>query len=130
MNNKIYVGNLAYGVSEDALGALFGEHGTTASVKVITDPESGRSRGFAFVEMSTEEEAQKAIESLDGKEVEGRNLKVSLAKPKNDRGGGGGRGRGGFGGGRGGHGGGGRGGFGGDRGGRGGFGGDRGGNRY
>jgi len=80
---------------------MFAEAGTVTSANIIEDRETGRSRGFAFVEMSSAEEAQKAIASLDGKEIDGRNLKVNEAKPREDRGGsGGGRGNGGGGGGR------------------------------
>jgi len=80
---------------------MFAEAGTVQSANIIEDRETGRSRGFAFVEMSTDEEAKKAIASLDGKEIDGRNLKVNEAKPREDRGGsGGGRGNGGGGGGR------------------------------
>ena len=79
---------------------MFGEHGTVQSANLIEDRETGRSRGFGFVEMSTAEEANAAIATLDGKDVDGRNLKVNEAKPREDRGnGGGGGGRGGYGGG-------------------------------
>lgn len=105
---------------------MFGKVGTVLSSNIIEDRETGRSRGFAFVEMSSSEEAQNAIASLNGKEIDGRELTVNEAKPREDRGGsGGGGGRGGYGGG----GGGGRGGSGGGGGGRGGYGGGGGGNR-
>ncbi len=100
---KIYVGNLPFSVTEDTLHAEFGAHGQVDEVAVITDRETGRPRGFAFVTMSNEEEARKAIESLNGVEMEGRTITVNEARPKaGGGGGGGGRGRGGYGGGRGG----------------------------
>jgi len=116
MGKKLYVGNLAFGTTEQLLANKFAEFGNVESAKIITDRESGRSKGFGFVEMSTEEEAQEAINALHGKEFEGRTLTVNEAKPMEPRTGGprGGGDRGGFGGPRG----------GGDRGGnRGGFGG-------
>jgi RNA recognition motif-containing protein len=113
MGKKLYVGNLAYGVADGDLQRLFEAHGTVASAQVIMDRETGRSKGFGFVEMGTDEEAQAAISALNGQEVEGRALTVNEARPKPD-GGGGGRGgyggKGGGGGGRGGYGGGGGGG--------------------
>ncbi len=90
MSNKLYVGNLSFDTTEDSLQALFTTHGEVISAKVITDRDTGRPRGFGFVEMERSEDAKKAIESLDGKEFEGRNLKVNLAKPREDRSGGGG----------------------------------------
>jgi len=81
MGNKLYVGSLSYGTSEDALKEFFSQAGTVVSAVIIMDKMSGRSRGFGFVEMSTEEEAKKAIEMFDGKEFEGRNLIVNEAKP-------------------------------------------------
>ena len=113
---KLYVGNLAFQTSSDDLQQLFSQAGTVESASVVEDRETGRSRGFGFVEMATKEEGQKAIEQFNGMEVNGRNLNVNEARPRQDRGGGGGGGRGGFGGHRGG-GGGGRGGYGGNRGG-------------
>ncbi|MEA5576512.1 RNA-binding protein [Anabaena sp. UHCC 0451] len=98
---SVYVGNLSYEVTQDALSAVFAEYGTVKRVQIPTDRETGRVRGFAFVEMGTEEEETAAIEALDGAEWMGRDLKVNKAKPKEDRGGGGG-GRGGYGGGGGG----------------------------
>jgi RNA recognition motif-containing protein len=95
---KMYVGNLSYSANEDELRRVFEEHGTVVSAQVIMDRETGRSKGFAFVEMSTDQEAQAAIAALDGKEVGGRVIKVNEARPREDRGGGGG-GRGGYGGG-------------------------------
>jgi len=112
MSMKLYVGNLSFDTSEQDLKTLFGECGTVASTNIIEDRETGRSRGFAFVEMSSKDEGQKAIAQLHGKEISGRELKVNEAKPQENRGGGGG-GRGNFGGGGGGY----------DRGDRGGYGG-------
>ena len=123
MNKKIYVGNLPYSAGDADLADAFSAFGTVESARVVTDRDSGRSKGFAFVEMATPEDAAKAIESLNGNEFMGRKMMVSEARPQEPRTGGGG-GRGGFGGGRGG-GGGGRGGFGGGR-----DGGGRGGDRY
>jgi cold-inducible RNA-binding protein len=110
---KIYVGNLPWSVDDDKLGELFEAHGDVASANVITDRETGRSRGFGFVEMNDSAMASKAIEALNGTEIDGRALNVNEARPRPDRGGRGGGGGGGFGGGGGG--GGGRGGRGGDR---------------
>ncbi len=105
MAKKMYVGNLSYSTNEDELRRIFEEHGTVVSAQVIMDRETGRSKGFAFVEMSSDQEAQAAISALDGKEIGGRVLKVNEARPREDRGGGGGGGggrdRGGYGGGRG-----------------------------
>ena len=126
MSVKLYVGNLSFQTTQQDLEELFGQVGQVESVSIVTDRDTGQPRGFAFVEMSGNAEAQAAIQSLDGREVDGRALKVNEARPKEDRGGGGGR-RGGFGGG-GRSGGGGR-GAGGGRGGFGGGGGGRG-NRY
>ena len=95
---SIYVGNLSYDVTENDLTGVFAEYGTVKRVQLPTDRETGRKRGFAFVEMGTEAEETAAIEALDGAEWMGRGLKVNKAKPKEDRGGGGG-GRGGYGGG-------------------------------
>lgn len=118
MSAKIYVGNLSFNSTEQDLEDMFGEFGTVESVKVIEDRETGRSRGFAFVEMSSDEEAQSAIAGLNGREIDGRSLTINEAKPQEERGGGGRGGRGGYGGG------GGRGGSGGgNRGGGGGYGG-------
>ena len=103
MSTKLYVGNLSFDTTSDDLLALFGQHGTVTSAQVVTDRETGRSRGFAFVEMSGGAEA--AIQALNMKEFQGRNLTVNEAKPREDRprsgGGGGGQGGGrGYGGGR------------------------------
>ena len=120
MPTKLYVGNLSFRTTSDELREEFSKVGTVESASVIEDRETGRSRGFGFVEMATPEEAAAAIEAFNGKDFGGRNLTVNEAKPRSDRGGGG---RGGYGGG-------------GGRGGRGGYGGgggrdrDRGGDRY
>jgi RNA recognition motif-containing protein len=120
MSIKIYVGNLSFNTTNQDLNDLFGGIGTVESANVIEDRETGRSRGFAFVEMANQEDGEKAIAELNGKEIDGRTLKVNEAKPQGDRGrGGGGGGRGGRSGGYGG-GGGGYGGGGGNRGGGGG----------
>jgi RNA recognition motif-containing protein len=131
MGRKLYVGNLSFSVDSSALERLFAEYGTVESATVVSDRESGRSRGFGFVEMSSNEEAEAAINALNGQENGGRALTVNEAKPREDRPRGGGGGGGGFGGrgGGGGGGGGGRGGRSGGGGGGGGFGGGRGG-RY
>lgn len=124
MAKNIYVGNLAWECSADDLLALFQEHGSVARAQVITDRETGRSRGFGFVEMNNDDEAQKAIDALNGQDYRGRPLTVNEARPREERsGGGGGGGRGSYGGGGGG---GGRGGYGGGGGG-GGYGGGGGG---
>jgi RNA recognition motif-containing protein len=126
MGKKLYVGNLSYTVDSSALEQLFGAHGQVTSAQIINDRDTGRSKGFGFVEMSSDAEAQAAIAALNGQQHEGRALTVNEARPREERGGGGGGGggRGGYGGGGGG---GGRGGYGGGGGGggggRGGFGG-------
>ena len=124
MGKKLYVGNLSYGVDSSALEQLFAAHGTVESAQIITDRDTGRSKGFGFVEMGSDAEAQAAIAALNGQDHDGRALTVNEAKPREDRprGGGGGGGYGGGGGGRsgGGGGGGGRGGRGGGYGGGGG----------
>ena len=108
MGKKLYVGNLSYSMTSSDLQALFTPHGTVESAEVIMDRDSGRSKGFGFVEMSSDQEAQAAINALNGKDNGGRALTVNEAKPRENRGGGGGGGgRGGYGGGRGGGGGGG-----------------------
>jgi cold-inducible RNA-binding protein len=107
MSTKLYVGNLAFQTTSEELQELFAQAGTVESASVVEDRMTWRSRGFAFVEMATKEEAASAIEQFNGKEVGGRALKVNEAKPRENRGGGGGRG------------------FGGNRGGGGGYGGNR-----
>ena len=121
MGKKLYVGNLSYDVTSSDLEQLLSQHGTVQSAEVISDRMTGRSKGFGFVEMASDDEAQAAIAALNGQEHGGRALTVNEAKPREDRGGGGG-GRGGYGGGGGGgrSGGGGYGGGGGGRGGGGG----------
>ena len=99
---KVYVGNLPYTVSSDELRELFATHGAVDSANVVTDRETGRSRGFGFIEMADDAEARKAIDALNDHEMGGRRLVVNEARPREDRGGrrggGGGGGRGGFGG--------------------------------
>ena len=95
MSTKLYVGNLAFQTTSEELQALFAQAGTVESASVVEDRMTGRSRGFAFVEMSTKEEASAAIDQFNGKEIGGRALKVNEAKPRENRGGGGGRGFGG-----------------------------------
>src|SRR3954469_23516310 len=126
MGSKLYVGNLSYNTTGSDLEQLFGQHGSVTSAEVISDRDTGRSKGFGFVQMSSDAEAQAAIAALNGQEHDGRALTVNEAKPREDRprgGGGGGGGRGGYGGGGGG--GGGRGGYGGGGGSGGGGGGRR-----
>jgi RNA recognition motif-containing protein len=134
MGSKLYVGNLSYNTTSSDLEQLFAAHGSVQSAEVIADRETGRSKGFGFVQMGSDEEAQAAIAALNGQENDGRPLTVNEAKPREDRprgggggGGYGGGGRGGGGGGYGGGGGGGRSGSGGGGGGRGGYGGGGGG---
>lgn len=95
MSKKLYVGNLPYSYTNESLSQLFSEAGTVVSAEIIIDRYSGRSRGFGFVEMSTDEEAKKAIETMNKKEVEGRAITVNEARAKREHGGGG-QGRGGF----------------------------------
>jgi len=95
LGKKLYVGNLGYGVTSNDLEQMFAAHGTVKSAQVITDRDSGRSKGFAFVEMGTDQEAQAAIAALNGKGVDGRSMTVNEARPQEPRSGGG------FGGGRG-----------------------------
>ncbi len=103
MGQKLYVGNFPYSIGDEDLHKLFESFGTVVSAKVIMDRESGRSKGFGFVEMGSDQEAQSAITGMNGKDIEGRALTVNEARPKVEGGGGGGgRGRGGFGGGGGG----------------------------
>ena len=107
MGQKLYVGNLSYNTTSSDLEQLFSQHGTVQSAEVISDRDSGRSKGFGFVEMGSDQEAQAAITALNGQQHDGRTLTVNEAKPREDRGprgggGGGGGGRGGYGGGGGG----------------------------
>jgi cold-inducible RNA-binding protein len=88
MSKKMYVGNMNYSTTEEKLNTLFGEFGEVVSVKIITEPVTNRSRGFGFVEMANDEEADNAIKSINGKEVDGRMLKVNEARDKKDDGGG------------------------------------------
>ncbi len=98
-SNKLYVGGLPYSVTDDKLQEIFAPHGTVESARVITDRMTGRSRGFGFVEMSSQSEAEEAIQKMNGTDLEGRSLTVNEAKPQQERSGGGGRGGGGGGGG-------------------------------
>jgi RNA recognition motif-containing protein len=109
MGKKLYVGNLNYGVTDNDLAKMFEAHGEVESAQVIMDRDTGRSKGFGFVEMKTDEQAQAAIAAMNGQDAGGRTLTVNEARPKTEGGGGGGGGRGG----RGGYGGGGGGGYGG-----------------
>ena len=85
MTQKVYVGNLSYNTTEDKLRTLFAEFGEIASVNVITDRDTGRPKGFAFVEMATEQDANKAVSALNGKMVDDRQIKVEKAQPQTDR---------------------------------------------
>jgi len=85
VGTKLYVGNLAFSSTEDSINNLFSQHGSVVSCQVITDRDTGRSKGFGFVEMSTAEEAQTVISSLDGQEVDGRQIRVNEARPKENR---------------------------------------------
>ncbi len=116
MGKKLYVGNLEYGVTSSELEQWFGEHGTVTSAQVIEDRDTGRSKGFGFVEMGSESEAQAAIQAMNGQSRNNRTLTVNEARPREGGGGGGGRGGGG--------------GYGGGGGGRGGRGGGGGGGRW
>src|SRR5499427_4273028 len=100
MSNKLFVGNLDFKVTENDLQDAFTAYGTVVETNLVTDRATGRARGFGFVTMSTPEEAQKAIEGMNGKSIDGRALTVNLAKPREERGGGGGGGRRQYGGGR------------------------------
>jgi RNA recognition motif-containing protein len=96
-NNKLYVGGLPFSVTDDKLQEIFTPHGTVESARVITDRMSGRSRGFGFVEMSSQSEAEEAIQKLNASDLEGRSLTVNVAKPQQPRSGAGGGGGGGYG---------------------------------
>ena len=96
MAQKLFVGGIAFATTNDGLRELFAQTGTVVSATVVTDRDTGQSRGFGFVEMSTTEEAEQAVQQLNGRSLDGRSLKVEISKPKT---GGGGGGRGGFGGG-------------------------------
>ena len=85
MNKKLYVGGLSYSVTDSQLRDMFTSHGTVESAKVVTDRDSDRSRGFGFVEMGTQEEAEKAIAALNGTQQDGRSLTVNISKPREDR---------------------------------------------
>ena len=100
MSTNIYVGNLPFSSTEDEIRGLFAAHGAVTSVTLIVDRETGRLRGFGFVEMEEEQEANAAIEGLNGVDLQGRSLTVNIARPREDRGGGGGGGNRGGGGGR------------------------------
>ena len=95
MSSKLYVGNISFNTTTQDLETMFGESGTVESTNIIEDRETGRSRGFGFVEMSSKEEAENAIAALNGKEIDGRELKVNEAKPREDRSGSGSNNRGG-----------------------------------
>jgi len=83
MNNKLYVGNLSYQLTEEELETRFGEFGTVKSVKIITDRDTGRSKGFGFIEMDNEDQANSCVAELNEKDFSGRNIRVSIARPKN-----------------------------------------------
>jgi RNA recognition motif-containing protein len=100
MGRKLYVGNLGYGVTDGELAKMFEPHGTVESAQVIMDRDTGRSKGFGFVEMKSEQEAQAAIAAMNGQDAGGRSLTVNEAKPRTEGGRGGSGGRGGYGGGR------------------------------
>ncbi len=91
---NIFVGNLSFGVTEDAVRSLFEQYGAVERVSIVTDRDTGRAKGFGFVEMTGDAEAERAISSLNGQELDGRNLTINEARPKEDRGGGFGGGRG------------------------------------
>ena len=97
MAQKLFVGGIAFSTTSDRLREMFEQSGTVVSATVVTDQATGQSRGFGFVEMSTSEEATKAVQDINGRELDGRSLKVEVSKPKTNGGGGGGGSRGGFG---------------------------------
>ena len=84
-NRKLFVGSLPWGVDDAKLGEIFSQVGTVVSAQVLKDRETGRSRGFGFVEMSSDEEAQKAVDTLNGSDVDGRKIVVNIARPREDR---------------------------------------------
>ena len=88
MENKLYVGNIPFQLEERQLEDTFAVYGSVKSVKIITDRETGRSKGFGFVEMETEDQAQECVSNLDGKDLNGRNIRVNIARERTDRGGG------------------------------------------
>ena len=92
---NIFVGNLSFGATEDAVRSLFEQYGAVDRVSIVTDRDTGRAKGFGFVEMANDAEAERAINSLNGQDLDGRNLTINEARPKEDRGGGFGGGRGG-----------------------------------
>ena len=92
MGKRIYVGNLTFGTKDGDLEKMFAQHGTVVSAQVLMDRDTGRSKGFGFVEMQTDQEAEAAIQALNGQEHDGRALTVNEARPREERGGGGGRG--------------------------------------
>jgi cold-inducible RNA-binding protein len=92
MNNKLFVGNLSFNTTENDLQDTFAAHGTVVEANLVTDRMTGRARGFGFVTMSTDEEASKAVEALNGASLDGRNLTVNVARPREERSGGGGGG--------------------------------------
>jgi RNA recognition motif-containing protein len=98
MAKRLYVGNLSYNTTDESLRQMFAAHGTVNSAQIIMDRDTGRSKGFGFVEMGSDQEAQAAIQALNGQQVDGRALTVNEARPKAEGGGGGGRGGGGRGG--------------------------------
>ena len=98
MAQKLFVGGIAFATTSERLREVFAQSGTVVSATVVTDRDTGQSRGFGFVEMATSEEANQAVQALNGRDLDGRSLKVEISKPKTNGGGGGG-GRGGFGGG-------------------------------
>jgi RNA recognition motif-containing protein len=87
---NIFVGNLSFSATEDAVRSMFEQYGTVERVSIVTDRETGRAKGFGFVEMTSDAEAERAISSLNGQELDGRNLTINEARPREDRGGGGG----------------------------------------
>ena len=95
MNNKLYVGNLSFNTTESSLKAAFSPYGSVSRASIVTDRDTGQARGFGFVEMGSEQEAQAAIDALHGQSLDGREIQVNIARPREDRGGSGGSGGGG-----------------------------------